>query len=317
MRHRLTLAAVLAVTAAAVAAPPSGKKRPRQISDNRGRPAGTSLQAEFVAGGTMRLSVLDPYVALDTDYGSLKIPMRSVRRLRFGHRVSKQEGAKIAAAVRRLGSRDPAERRAASRELFRRGARAYPALKRAAKSGDAETARRAGELVSLLEASLPAERLDPPDYDVVQTEHSRIRGWVGADSLRVLTGPFGEQRLKLADLRGLQAGPGEAAAALIRAAADPGNLLRFHGQANKVLTFKVTGSASGSVWGTDVYTTDSALAKAAVHAGLVGVGKKGVVRVMVVPSPNRFAGSTRHGVSTSAYGVYPMAYRFVAGPAGQ
>ena len=33
--------------------------------------------------------------------------------------------------------------------------------------------------------------------------------------------------------------------------------------------FRVTGARDGSVWGTDVYTGDSSLALAAVHAGAV------------------------------------------------
>lgn len=91
---------------------------------------------------------------------------------------------------------------------------------------------------------------------------------------------------------------------------DPGNLLALHTQVGKTFLFEVTGSRSGPVWGTDVYTSDSKLATAAVHAGKVRVGQRKAVRVTVVQPPASFDGSTRHGVTTFPYGPYPGAYRF-------
>src|SRR5439155_7438372 len=68
------------------------------------------------------------------------------------------------------------------------------------------------------------------------------------------------------------------------------------------------GMGGGTVWGTDVYTTDSPLALAAVHAGVVQMGQSAVVKVTIVASPNNFVGSTRNGITTENYGVYPAAY---------
>src|SRR4029078_2690572 len=49
---------------------------------------------------------------------------------------------------------------------------------------------------------------------------------------------------------------------------DPGNLTEFTVAAiGRILLFEITGRPEGSVWGTDIYTTDSRLAAAAVHAG--------------------------------------------------
>ena len=74
----------------------------------------------------------------------------------------------------------------------------------------------------------------------------------------------------------------------------------------------------GTVWGTDVYTTDSPLALAAVHAGVVPMGQSAVVKVTIVPSPNNFVGSTRNGITTEPFGQYPAAYTIsrVNGAAG-
>src|SRR5262245_2780157 len=47
--------------------------------------------------------------------------------------------------------------------------------------------------------------------------------------------------------------------------------------------FQVTGEASGPLWGTDIYTSDSSLGITCVHAGLLQVGETGVVKVTMVP----------------------------------
>jgi hypothetical protein len=73
--------------------------------------------------------------------------------------------------------------------------------------------------------------------------------------------------------------------------------------------FRVSGASDGSVWGTDVYTGDSALATAAVHAGAVTAGETAVVKVMVMPPLARYQGSVRHGVSSHDYGRFGTAYR--------
>jgi hypothetical protein len=73
--------------------------------------------------------------------------------------------------------------------------------------------------------------------------------------------------------------------------------------------FRVTGAVDGSLWGTDVYTGDSALATAAVHAGAVGTGETAVVRVTVMPPLAQYQGSVRNGVTSHDYGRFGTAYR--------
>jgi hypothetical protein len=73
--------------------------------------------------------------------------------------------------------------------------------------------------------------------------------------------------------------------------------------------FRVTGATDGSVWGTDVYTADSVLGVAAVHAGALKPGETAVVRVTVVPPLTRYQGSVRYGVSSHEFGTFGTAYR--------
>jgi hypothetical protein len=90
---------------------------------------------------------------------------------------------------------------------------------------------------------------------------------------------------------------------------DPGDLTGLQTQVGKTFYFTVTGSEDGSIWGTDVYTADSTLATAAVHAGKVRPGETKVVKVKVVSPPASFRGSTRHGVDSGDFGPYPGAYQ--------
>jgi hypothetical protein len=92
---------------------------------------------------------------------------------------------------------------------------------------------------------------------------------------------------------------------------DPGNLTEFTPmEAGRVLLVEVVGRTDGSVWGTDAYTADSRLATAAVHAGALREGERGLVRVTILDGSDRpFAGSDRNGVQSFDYAGYPVAYR--------
>lgn len=72
--------------------------------------------------------------------------------------------------------------------------------------------------------------------------------------------------------------------------------------------FRVTGASDGSIWGTDVYTADSSLALAAVHAGALKPGETAIVRVTVMRPLSQYQGSVRNGVTSHDYGRYGTAY---------
>ncbi len=55
--------------------------------------------------------------------------------------------------------------------------------------------------------------------------------------------------------------------------ATPANLVGYRNRAGQSLQFSVTGSTAGPVWGTNIYTDDSSVAAAAVHAGVVAPAK--------------------------------------------
>jgi LCCL domain len=98
---------------------------------------------------------------------------------------------------------------------------------------------------------------------------------------------------------------------LLGVRADPGTLTEFSvADAGRTALIEVVGRTDGSAWGTDLYTADSRLAVAAVHAGAVREGERGLVRITVVDGTSQgYAGSERNGVVTFDYATYPVAYR--------
>lgn len=93
------------------------------------------------------------------------------------------------------------------------------------------------------------------------------------------------------------------------AADAPANMLNLCDPVGATYYFRVTGDAAGSVWGTDVYTGDSGIATAAVHAGVVKAGESAVVKVTVEKPLMQYQGSVRNGVTSRDYGTYGTAYR--------
>jgi hypothetical protein len=57
------------------------------------------------------------------------------------------------------------------------------------------------------------------------------------------------------------------------------------------------------VWGTDIYTDDSALCHAALHAGAIPQSG-GVIHVSRAPGRSSYRGSTRNGVASDDYGEW-------------
>lgn len=79
----------------------------------------------------------------------------------------------------------------------------------------------------------------------------------------------------------------------------------------KIFYFLVKGATGGNVWGSGVYTNDTNIAVAAVHAGILRTDEKRIVAVRVLPGQQNYESSTRHGITSSSYGKYDLSYEFV------
>ena len=135
-------------------------------------------------------------------------------------------------------------------------------------------------MVKHIQGRVPAAQLEPRVNDVIHTDDSKISGKLTAQSFRVHTAQFGEQALKLADARSLRSGPAAVAEELQNWPLAPATLMAYQQQYGKEMTFNLTGFPVGSgqqasVWGTDMYTLDSNLPAAAVHAGIAKPNEDG------------------------------------------
>lgn len=66
------------------------------------------------------------------------------------------------------------------------------------------------------------------------------------------------------------------------------------------------------IYGTDIYTADSPICQAAVHAGVLQQGRAGAVTIEIGRGAQEYRGSTQNGVTSASYGPYASSYTFVA-----
>jgi type II secretory pathway pseudopilin PulG len=76
----------------------------------------------------------------------------------------------------------------------------------------------------------------------------------------------------------------------------------------QVLIYQVTGLTGGSVWGTDIYTDDSSIAAAAVHAGLLQPDETGTIMLTILAGRETYRGSARNGVASKDYPSWARSY---------
>lgn len=86
----------------------------------------------------------------------------------------------------------------------------------------------------------------------------------------------------------------------------------FRGQDGSRLSYTCPAKPTGvgTVWGTDVYTDDSAICVAALHASKI-TEAGGTFTLEIRAGQASYVGSTRNGVTTSDYGSWGGSYAFV------
>lgn len=113
-----------------------------------------------------------------------------------------------------------------------------------------------------------------------------------------------------------------AAGASARTSANPvggldwnANATTFRGQNGLLVDYRCpAGGTIGLVYGTGVYTDDSRVCSAAVHAGLITLASGGKVTIKILPGRASYLGSTRNGVTSNSYGAWTGSYSFVVAP---
>jgi hypothetical protein len=196
--HWALLALALAITSATLGQEKDAKTGPAP------RPNPYPVEVRFADESIVKAALLDKNVVIATRYGKLTVPMEEIRSIEFGLRIPAETVKRVEAAISRLNHEDFAQREAASAELLELRELAFPALRQAARSSDAEVARRASTLIKSLQETVPPEKLYPPPHDTVLALDFTIVGRVETTTLKARTPYFGETSLNLAELRTLR-----------------------------------------------------------------------------------------------------------------
>ncbi len=72
-------------------------------------------------------------------------------------------------------------------------------------------------------------------------------------------------------------------------------------------------TADHAVWGTDVYSDDSSVCRAGIHAGAIDAASGGSFAILVRGGRDRYAGTTRNGVTTRDWGSWHRSFVVDAG----
>ena len=89
----------------------------------------------------------------------------------------------------------------------------------------------------------------------------------------------------------------------------PSNFTQFRDNVGQSAYFYTTGRTTGTIWGSGTYTDDSDLGAAAVHAGLLRPGQKGIVKVMLLLGNEFYIGSSNNGVLSQSYENWQGSYQ--------
>ncbi|MBP3959182.1 hypothetical protein J8F10_28390 [Gemmata sp. G18] len=297
------------------AAPIVGGPQPAQTSEASKPRTGTDVEVKYIDDSVMKLKLLDEKLELVTKHGTLRIAVSEIRRIEFATRLPAATTDKAAAAIAKLNHSDFKVRESATEELKELRDRAYPSLVKALKHEDPEVSRRAEEVVKFVRNKVPAANLEHREFDVIHTDDSKIAGKLTTESLRVGTFQFGEQHLKLTDVRLVRTGP-EPTEQLVNAQPAPPSLFNYANQFGKEFVFRITGAQGqgqgGAIWGSGTYTLDSNPQMAVVHAGFAKPGETVVVRVRIIAPPAQFAGTTQNGITSAPFGPFPSgAFEFL------
>jgi hypothetical protein len=85
----------------------------------------------------------------------------------------------------------------------------------------------------------------------------------------------------------------------------------YSGQINRRVAFRCPADGTPNwVWGTDIYTADSSVCTAAVHAGKITLAQGGVVTFQMRPGQAEYVGSTRNGITSEDWDEWDGSFIF-------
>lgn len=281
--------------------------------DDKEKPPEIGWEVRTPDGRQQKVTPVDTELTIETKFGTAKVPMKEVKKIEFGLRLSDEQQKRLTDALADVVGSTGRTRELGKETLTELGLTAYPAVQRAMKTAPKEALPHLGVVADKLKRLIGLDDDDPTDADVLLTaDGSRLCGKLVPEGVRVKVGEA-EKAMTWASARVLSFGEIEDAEKV-----EVVNVGQFgiHGlmttHFNKVVGVEVTGVAQGSVWGSNPYTTDSTLGAAVVHAGVLKVGETGVVKIRVKADLGGYVGSTKNGVTTNNWGPYQGCYEVIA-----
>jgi hypothetical protein len=160
-------------------------------------------EVRFVDGSVVRMSIQQDSLEVVTKYGKLTIPTNDIRKIEMGRHPPEGTEKTIDQAIQLLGSESFKQREDASRDLTQAGHWSLPALQKAANSPDLEISKRVKVLIQKISEKTTAENLKMKLDDVIQTADFPVTGRIVSQTIKAYSPLFGEQSLKLSDVRSM------------------------------------------------------------------------------------------------------------------
>ena len=284
---------------------PGGEPGAKPEIPVKAKPLGGDWEVMFTDNSTMKVSLLDDLMELQTAHGALSIPVKDIRKIEFGVRLSPDEQRTFDTALTAVGSKEAKVREEGKTQLKTLGGKIAPFLKSALRKADAESRPHLEMVYEAVAGDREARKNAPRDTDTITTDESQFSGRIAASQLRIQTFQFGELKLRVTDARTLQSGGISAADDKIELV-EPANFYQlFQTHMDKTVRIRVVGSNAGTVWGTGTYTADSNIGVAAVHAGAVKSGDTKIIKIRITRDPGGYVGSNANGIQSHPYGQFP------------
>ena len=89
------------------------------------------------------------------------------------------------------------------------------------------------------------------------------------------------------------------------------NATSLNGKDGETMTLACSPNGEAhTIWGSDIYTSDSSICTAAVHSGLITLAEGGTVTIEMRPGRSIYGASERHGVTSGTYGSWNQSFVF-------
>jgi len=87
---------------------------------------------------------------------------------------------------------------------------------------------------------------------------------------------------------------------------------QYRTQIGRQINVELQDTSIGGLWGTGIYTDDSSLSSAAYHSGVLPVGSKGTIAILISGPQASFVGSSQNGIISANYSIsWPGSFQVI------